>query len=56
MDPLAAEDDPDDGFKRGGGSEEAVWQHGVEEGGSVADVSDAERSEEAAEELMTEGR
>ena len=56
VDPLAAEDDPDDGFKRGGGSEEAVWQHGVEEGVSLADVSDAERSEEAAEELMTEGR
>ena len=56
VDPLAAEDDPDDGSSREAESEGTEWRHGVEEGGSLADVSDAERSEDAAEELMTEGR
>ena len=56
VDPLAAEDDPDDGSSREAESEGTGWRHGVEEGGSLADVSDAERSEDAAEELMTEGR
>ena len=56
VDPLAAEDDPDDGSSREAGLEGTRWRHGVEEGGSLADVSDAERSEDAAEELMTEGR
>ena len=56
VDPLAAEDDPDDGSSREAESEGTGWPHGVEEGGSLADVSDAERSEDAAEELMTEGR
>ena len=56
VDPLAAEDDPDDGSSREAESEGTGWRHGVEEGGSLADVSDVERSEDAAEELMTEGR
>ena len=56
VDLLAAEDDADDGSSREAESEGTGWRHGVEEGGSLAGVSDAERSEDAAEELMTEGR
>ena len=39
VDPLAAEDDPDDGSSREAESEGTGWRHGVEEGGSLADVS-----------------
>ena len=56
VDPLAAEDDPGDGFDREAGSKGAGWRHGVEEGGSLAGASDAEGSEDPPEELMTEGR
>ena len=43
--PRAAEDDPYDGFDREAGSEGARWRHGVEEGSSLTDVSDAECAE-----------
>ena len=47
MDPLAAEDDPDDGLNR---------EAGLEEGSASTDGADAERSEAVAEELITQGR
>ena len=56
VDRRGAEDDPDDGFNDEAGSEAAVWRHGVDQGSSLVAISDAERSEMAAGELMTDGK
>ena len=53
LDPLVAEQDPDDDFNQYPGSEASG---DGEEGGPAPDVVDVERSEAAAQELMAEGR
>ena len=53
LDPLAAEQDPDDDFNQHSGSEASGE---AEEGGPVPDVVDPERSEAATTEFMAEGR
>jgi hypothetical protein len=45
VDPLGAEGDWDDGGHHEARSVETDWQYGVENGGPLADVGDAERSE-----------
>ena len=56
VDPVATEDDPDDRFDQEAGSEPTGLRHAAEEGGSSADVSDAERSGALAVGVMTKGR
>ena len=56
VDPVATEDDPDGRFDQEAGSEPTGLRHAAEEGGSSADVSDAERSGALAVGVMTKGR
>ena len=56
VDPLATEDDSDDGVNRQAGSQGTGWGHDVEEDGPLADASDAGRCEAAVAESMPEGR